>query len=873
MLRSLSISAANRFRHIGMKEIIIAAVAVLMIALLISIPGIVKFLGIKREAPPEVPREGLPAALSVIEQRSGELKVAESEGKELYIDTATLNLRVVDTASRTVWNSTHQEGGYLEKSPLIIRYLGRDSSMYEWDAFTYSIQNGRYELYQIENGVRIVYDFFETESYRLNEYMPQRISAESYQRNFLDKLEEKTASGEISEAQAARYKENLSIAYQYDADGDLYFFKFAGLPPLSLVRDLINFSKAVEYTTEMLIEDSQQFGINITILEPARFGVTMEATLDRGDLLIRVPTYEVTSGNDFYMLQNITVLPSFGLASAEQVADGYIFVPDGAGALFKLNTFNGRYPEYDRPIYNNRYYDELYEMPEFPENLMMPVFGMYYTDQSGRSRGFLGIVEQGEELGSIKVQLGAEDTSAGGTPYNKVFSTFDATQFSRVKVFGPHSDNDARFLATTELIPVDYKVRYKLFGQQVDYYDLAKTYKDYLVDRYDLTLSYAEPKAKLFFDVIGTLTIKKHVLGIPFKELFSMTTYEELLAIMEDLQGIGAIVNYKGVFNNGLHNKIMNKAELVKANGSKEAFKRLMDAFDGENRVLFLNADLMRVWERDDGFRPRSHALHGFNSKPVEFLPYNYHTGKFDLTKTKSYLLHPLYLSDTVDRFIADSEAYPNIFLNEMGSTYYANYNRREIIDPITAGLILEDNLRKLSEHKKLALDNPNMNRIPYAEYATNISRESSNYGSMYSSIPFRQLVLNGLTAYTTLNVNMSAERSSYYVLQALELGSIPKFTISAKSSDLLKNTEFSDYFSIQYAGLKDKIKAIYDEYSAGLEKIGSTEITDHRMLDHNVFQTTYASGVKVIVNYNKFPVTAAGYQLDALGYVIDSSQ
>ncbi|MCK9910909.1 DUF5696 domain-containing protein, partial [Microbacteriaceae bacterium K1510] len=100
----------------------------------------------------------------------------------------------------------------------------------------------------------------------------------------------------------------------------------------------------------------------------------------------------------------------------------------------QINTFNGKFPEYERPLYDNTYYNTLYELPEYPETLSMPVFGLYATDLRGRSQGHLGIVEKGAELGYVKVQLGTKDASAGGSLYNKVYSSFDSTQYSRVKV-------------------------------------------------------------------------------------------------------------------------------------------------------------------------------------------------------------------------------------------------------------------------------------------------------------------------------------------------------------------------------------------------------------------------------------------------------
>src|SRR5690606_36224701 len=137
-------------------------------------------------------------------------------------------------------------------------------------------------------------------------------------------------------------------------------------------------------------------------------------------------------------------------------------------------------------------------------------------------------VEQGAELGKIKVQLGVEDTSLGGTPYNKVFSNFDAMQFSRVKVFGPYSEEEARFTASTGLMDLDYEVRYKLFTSKTTHFELAKAYQSYLIEQHGLQLAY-DNTPKLFLDVVGALTLEERFLGIPYDRSQSMTSYNQLL--------------------------------------------------------------------------------------------------------------------------------------------------------------------------------------------------------------------------------------------------------------------------------------------------------------------------------------------------------
>lgn len=139
----------------------------------------------------------------------------------------------------------------------------------------------------------------------------------------------------------------------------------------------------------------------------------------------------------------------------------------------------------------------------------------------------------------------------------------------------------------------------------------------------------------------------------------------------------------------------------------------------------------------------------------------------------------------------------------------------------------------------------------------------------MYTAVPFRQLVMNGLVEYTTLNVNMSKERMEYYLLQALEVGSYPKFTISYQKEDILKDTPYTHYFTVGYENLKPRIEELYSEYENAFNQIGTTEIVNHRLVTDGVFETEYANGVKVLTNYNEDAVTVEGHSLSPVGFKI----
>src|SRR5690606_18739155 len=106
-------------------------------------------------------------------------------------------------------------------------------------------------------------------------------------------------------------------------------------------------------------------------------------------------------------------------------------------------------------------------------------------------------------------------------------------------------------------------------------------------------------------------------------------------------------------------------------------------------------------------------------------------------------------------------------------------------------------------------------------------------------TIPFKQLVLNGLVEYSTETINIHNDKPiEYFILQAIELGSHPKFTLSYKDSSLIKDTEFNYYNSTRYDIWLDQIDAIYEAIVSLYQQIGCNEIVYHESLADNVFQT-----------------------------------
>lgn len=856
----------------------------LTILVIILVPMAIHFLpvlGVKKNSIEEAEHAPLSTVAEEIAQDSGEVLVAESGDRQLYIDTENCVLKVKDTKKRLTFSSAVSGATTASELALLnVSYIGEDNLSYEWDSYTYCTEMKSYTIGKIENGVELTMKFSQGESAIFYEYLPKKMSIDRFETFFEGGLETLKNDGTITEDQYDRYLTTLKLVYKKSIKEECYAVTYTGTPPASAVTQLIEVAKLLGYTQDMLVSDSEEFGLTVTFVEPAQFTITVEATLVDGELEVRVPSYAITNENDYYTIQNIEVLPNFGAVTNKQSTDGgYLFVPDGSGALIELNSYSSDVTEYYRPVYDNDYYTDYYYAPEYSDELTMPVFGMTYGKDEASTHGFLAIIEEGAETAYIQTKLA--NNSDDGPTYNKIYSTFDVVQFLDVNVNGAYSEDSIYYRVKTEPLDIDYRVKYILFSDTVTYYDMAKAYQNDLVSSYDnIQEPVYQEDGKLYLEVLGSLTIKEKLLGIPYDSNLSMTNYSELEEILKDLQGTNLSVSYTGVFNNGLKNQLNNEAKLVSDNGSKSEYEELVSYAKEQGIDLYLGINFSRVYKEGNGFLKSLHAVKDYYDIIAPFYRYNlaigtlsgYVSGVTDYNYY--YQVSPQYLSGVVDGFLNDGGEYGSLYLSDLASMYYADYDNEAMIDCYDADSVLQENLTKLADQKTLAIDNPWMKNIGYGEIATDISRTSSDYKTFATTIPFRQLVMNGLIDYTTEDVNMSSQDMEYYILQAVELGSYPKFTIAASSSDVLKSTEYSYYYSVQYDQLKDRIKEVYGECESAWKQIGTNEIVNHTRLADQVFCTEYASGVSVLTNYNRYEVTLEdGTVIPALGYVIQGEE
>ena len=811
----------------------------------------------------------------------GVVTIAQEGGRTLALDTEKLVLTLTDDTTGRTWSSAMVGAAADNLAALAlmqVTFRGEDNVETTWNTYQNCVAFNDYKLFRIENGVRIEMDINEGDSKVYLEYMPERFPADRFENFFLPALDKLLEDGTLDEKAYNRYRSILTDNYKKNpmAGENSYDKAFGGAtPPVSARDALITLTGLVGYTREMLIEDCAVFGTVPTFHEPAQFNLALELTLDGGDLVARIPADEITSGNPFYKMQRIALLPNFVAQPAAAENDGYFLTPDGSGALMRFNTFVGSMAKYDRPYMDNDYYADYYFQSEYAEELRMPIFGVINGVEPS-THGMLAIIEEGADTANLHITLGSTNGTGKKATYtgtNAAYVSLDTLEHAKVRINGAYETDSPTYVSDSGHINVDFTVRYKPYTSEVTYFDMAMDYRDYLSAQSGVEITAPEGPTT-YVEVLGAVTLIDRFAGVPYDNITSMSTYADVQAIIEALPE-GSVVQYDGAFNGGIISELNDGARLVKENGTAAELQALLSAAEKKGTKLYWQVNLSRVYVNGRTYVPYFHALRDFSNQVAEVYLYTPDTAKFNgrYDPIRAYTrVSPKYLPYLADEFLSDLAAQNldlNLAIGDLGHDVFADLRYNGVINQVQANAIVEETLAKLNAASPLTLNDPSAEVAPMADYIVNVSRTSSNYASFYATVPFRQLALRGLTGIVGQDVNLSSRSLDYYLLQAAELGMGVKYTVTAQNPDILKSSHFESLYAADWSEWKDEILLAAEKCAELRAIIGGKQIVNHELLAEDVFQTTYEGGVIVITNYTALPYESASGVVEAGTYLL----
>jgi hypothetical protein len=313
----------------------------------------------------------------------------------------------------------------------------------------------------------------------------------------------------------------------------------------------------------------------------------------------------------------------------------------------------------------------------------------------------------------------------------------------------------------------------------------------------------------------------------------------------------------------------------VKENGTADELKALLNAAEAKGSRLYWLVNLSRVYDNGRNYVPYFHALRDFSNVAAEIYLYTPDTAKFNgrYDPIRAYTrVSPRYLPYLTEQFLRDLDAQGldlNLAIGDLGHDVFADFRYNDTVNAVQANRFVEESLNMLAAEANLTLNDAFSEVVPLADYTTNVSRTSSSYASFYSTIPFRQLALSGLTSIVGQDVNLNSRSLDYYLMQAAELGMSVKYTVTAQNPDILKSSHFEALYAADWSKWKSEIIKASEKCAELRAVIGGQQITDHVLLSPDVFQTTYENGVRVISNYTALPYESSDGVVEAGTYLL----
>ena len=572
-----------------------------------------------------------------------------------------------------------------------------------------------------------------------------------------------------------------------------------------------------------------------------------------------------------YRLVNAYVVPFFGAGGLAD--EGYLLVPDGSGALIHFNNNKGIYRSYNERVYGGDQAIAAAERSRLTETARLPVFGMKRNDEA-----FLAVIHQGAYQAGITAE-----SSRKSNQYNWASSYLNFTEFQTdILMAGSLTEKAVVRPSSSETGGLPYEVRYYfLNGEDADYAGMAARYRRYLAEEQGVKprASNAAGRASeagngaapLLVELVGGVEKRETVLGIPYRTVDALTSYEEVERIVDRLRQAGIAnlaVRYEGWMAGGLKDEVPTSLQAESKLGGGQALRRLMTAMNEKHVAFYPVVDPVQLHENGNGFHKFFDAAKNISRAPALQHAYRVSNGTKDGSKKPWFLLKPESVREAVERFAgaAEMSGLPRAALQSIGSVVYSDF-RRDMLAKNETGRIWEASLEAAAAKLEgLSFDRANAYTFPYAENVTNVPLQASGFDIEDETIPFYSMAISGLIPAYGEPINLKSNMRAY-ALKLIETGTMPTYRFIAKDGTRAIGTDADDLYSGDFDLWFEDAVTQAAELGEALAPALGQPIAEHEKLADGVFRTTFENGVEAIVNYTGEAVTVDGERVDPYGY------
>ncbi len=796
----------------------------------------------------------------------------ENEVLRFEMDPTTTQFELTVKKSGKVWRSTPEgvaddaialtaEKDKLD-STLLVTYSNISGIDAVYSSYGYSVKKGIYDIEANADYVKVNYSIGDVEK----EYVIPTVIREADMEKLLESMNKSNAAMvqdyykkyDINKLGKKDNKEELLAAYPALANEVLYILRDTTKDNMKTKFE--QFFEEAGYTLEQH-EADKMLDLSSKSSDKPIFNVSVVYRLDGGDLVVEVPLSEIQYRDD-YPLYNLTLLPYFGAGGVGD--EGFLFVPEGGGALIRFN--NGK-------ISQNNYYSNIYgwDMALNRDYVVHETEAYFatYGIASGED-SFLCLMEEGAPYASVQADISGKNNS-----YNFVNAVYSIAQREQYNV----SDkvNGKIFVYLPKLPDETLRQRYRFINSN-SYVDMAKAYQGYLKEQYGdyLTIN-TDTQAPVAVEIIGAVDKVKQVFGIPMSKPLKLTSYKDALNIVKQLREEGMTnlsIKLTGWMNGGVRQQMLSKVKPISDLGSKKDLKALA-SYAADNGIGFY-LDGITNYAIDsnlfDGFVQFADSARFVTKEKAELNDYRVVTYIKDTDSSDAYyLLHADKILEMADNLKAFADKYnAGVSFQDIGDTVSSDFYRKAPVSRQEALNNQKDKLKELADGgMPVMINKGNDYAAAYSDIVTNMDLGGSEYTILDQSVPFYQIAVHGYINYTgeVLNLTQNYEQE---LLKSAEYGAGLSFAAMNESAFALQKTLYTEYFGADFSLWHDKMLEIYTRYNQEMGHIFNQQMTDHIYVGEKTSCTTYEDGTKVYVNYDYEEVkTTDGVTVPARDYAV----
>ncbi|MCL1998201.1 MAG: DUF5696 domain-containing protein [Turicibacter sp.] len=806
-------------------------------------------------------------------------EVVSLQNEFLRLDflTETAEIVVTELATGNVWRSSPEgaaentEATAVERfrmmSLFILEYENQQGANWLYETYRFSVQNGNFEHAFVDDGLEI---YFTVGDIPESFFIPEAIYEERMH-YFLDQMSRADMMQvmnayrpfNLENLRAGDNRAELVARFPTLEDGETIYVLQDNIQPFLLQR-IEEALQEVGYDTEEWQADMAYFGMG-TIGDIPQFNLTMRFELDRNNMVVTVPFDSITY-NTAYLPVRLIVMPYFGAGRAED--DGYLFVPDGSGALLMFDSGRHNQALYFSNVFG---WDEavIREALIHDNRSAYPVFGVHRNGTT-----FAGIIEEGASYAAIRAEV-----AGMAAPYSRVHPSFRLIHGALLDVAGR---------STSQLVLHEWNlpqgesivIRY-VFTEEPGYVGMAVAYREFLQERYPwLNERLSVPKTAMV-EILGSALTNQHFLGFPVERPFALTTFDETTQMLNTFADFGwenLHIMLRGVHNRSIDHSVPTSFNLVSQLGNRNAFNNMMSTAERLGFEMYVEADFVHMRDNRafNGFRLTRDAARQANRERVEHLGFNHvffgENGVASVLADPTILATPEFTITAANNFVQEASNFGvnNIAFRSMASSLAGDFNEDR---HVTREASMNKRAELLSDLRDAGtgiwLNYGFSYAMPFADVITGMPVSDQGFGITSIAVPFYQIALHGLVQFAGRPINL-AEDHSYHLLRSVESGSSLFFSFMDVPTADLNVTRYRRYFANEFDRWADVANDVYVRHARDMGHLYGQLIVGHEILDMGgVTVTEFEDGTRVYVNSSSIAYETAHGTLSAMRYLV----